>query len=247
MRTPHGLFSCVLAAMLLAASTVTTLALPTDSSSLDQTPDARPPTTLPRNNNIATRDDDAVPGNVTTLRTRNNNNDGSFWMAPLASADDDISGYISQRDPNLVHVIPRWGYGPGTAPDPSDPEKVYCQDFAEIKDETSDKSPLISDCQAIIDNISPPDHPGDWKFMIGQTRELVSKGSCVVAVSSSSGLRGSWMHVGNMDVIAVLEELKALRDGVKKDKDKMGGKTSARCKITIINKPGPAEFSVYHT
>lgn len=257
MRTPYGFVSCV-AAILAAASGVTSLVLPTDgssmSSSLYQAPHAiAKPTTLPVPRNIiATRDDndddDVVSGGNTTLHNMNDGN--SFWMAPLADDDDDelplpIPAPASNQPNNdtSLHIVPR--YGPGASPGKNDPKKVYCADFKEITDETSDKSPLIADCLGIIPNIAPPEHGAHWKFMIGRTRSIVKNKSCVLAVSANHiGQKGSWMNVGNMDVISVIEELAAMREG---KGNKMGGKTTAQCKIVVTAMPGEVEFSVFHT
>ncbi|KAK1775117.1 putative necrosis-inducing factor-domain-containing protein [Copromyces sp. CBS 386.78] len=238
MRTPYGFVSFV--AAILAASTVTSLVVPTDvDSSLAQAPDAiARPTTLPIRN-IATRDDVVVSGiDNTTLH-----NDGSFWMAPLADDDDDDDDEIPADQPDM-DLVPR--YGPGAPPDRNDPHKVYCKDFKAITDETSDASPWIEDCLGIIPNIQPPKHAARWRFMIGSTRKIVSHKSCVLAVSANNiGQRGSWMNVGNVDVIAVIEELAMMREA--KGGKKMGGKTTAQCTIVVTAMPGETEFSIFHT
>ncbi|KAK3342223.1 hypothetical protein B0H65DRAFT_214348 [Neurospora tetraspora] len=233
MRTPYQFVSCV--AAILAASTVTSLVLPTDGSSLDKAPDGRP-TTLPRN--IATRDD-AVSDNTTL------HNDPFFYMASVDDDDDEI--------PDQTDLVPRWG--PGSPPDKDDPAKVYCKDFEAITDETSEDSPLIDDCLSIIPNIQPPEHAADWRFMVGQTRVLVSYKTCVLAVSANDGVaKGQWIQVGNVDVIAVIQELASIR-GKKTNNpslvpgrgEKMGGKTSGKCMMRVLKKPSKTEFSIYHT
>ncbi|KAK3946514.1 putative necrosis-inducing factor-domain-containing protein [Pseudoneurospora amorphoporcata] len=239
MRTPYGFVSFV-AAILAACSTVTSLVVPTDDSSLAQAPesDARPSTLPIRNIHVATRDD-VVSGNTTLLH-----NDGSFWMAPLADDDDDDEFEIPAADQPDLDLVSR--YGPGAPPDKHDPHKVYCKDFKAITDETSDASPWIEDCLGIIPNIQPPEHGAHWKFMIGSTRKIVSHKSCVLAVSANHiGQRGSWMNVGNMDVIAVIDELAMMREG--KGGKKMGGKTTAKCTIVVTAMPGETEFSIFHT
>ncbi|KAK3402414.1 hypothetical protein B0T20DRAFT_339928, partial [Sordaria brevicollis] len=164
------------------------------------------------------------------------NQDPLFWMAPISPSSDDSS-------PSSPNLTPRWGQG--LPPDSSSPSKVWCNDFSTILDETSSSSPFISDCLRIIPNIAPPEHSAEWKFIIGSTREIVSYGSCVVAVSANddSMHKGSWARVGNEDVIGVLEELAGMR-GMR---EKMGGKTKGRCMMTVLKKPTMVEFSVYHT
>ena len=176
----------------------------------------------------------------------------SFYSSPFDPADDPSS--VSDELPSIYsRNVTLWDRDAGTAPPKNEPSKVYCKDFHDFRDDTSDASPLLSDCMAIIPNIAAPEHSGTWKFMIGRHRKILWGGdTCVFAVQApNASPKGSWIKVGNSDVVQALDIMRKMRKkslGRKlEDGDKLGGVVETTCKVTVIHKEVPVEFQVYHT
>lgn len=83
-------------------------------------------------------------------------------------------------------------------------EPHYC-DTVTFTNETSDASPLVSDCQHIIANIQGTS--GEWfpENVDGKTNTIASYGSCYFDVQSNSPGNGAVnYHVGAQDIIDII-------------------------------------------
>ncbi|KAK3990823.1 putative necrosis-inducing factor-domain-containing protein [Cladorrhinum sp. PSN332] len=120
----------------------------------------------------------------------------------------------------------------------------YCWTSYNITDETSDASPLVSDCQNLMSNIAGG---GDWSFISATQRTLAKKDSCAFGVETENIYAGVWVRIGNEDIVQAMQGL--IQAGLKKGaEEKVGGKGWTVCpEKTNTLGPVGVRWGVYHT
>ncbi|KAI0182679.1 chitinase [Xylaria flabelliformis] len=161
--------------------------------------------------------DKLVQGAINTYEANNNKNGGSppdigsiDSMNAFLMADITIAGYVRLPvcSAKLAHF--NWDLALADSSILKDPTypcmpakgEDYCGDST-FEDQTSDASPLVSDCLQIAANIAVE---GDWTTLTTQgQRQLLTSGSCQFGVERSGSLNGNANFiVGNRDVIDVI-------------------------------------------
>lgn len=115
--------------------------------------------------------------------------------------------------------------------------KDYCGDSS-FEDQTSEASPLASDCLTIIRNIQGTD--GSWNTFIEQQRTIVTFGSCKLGVTGKGRKGNSNFDVGAQDVVDLI------RESIKKfarDDGRVGAKGKMQCNGNI--KKQDVEWGLY--
>ncbi|KAK4166270.1 putative necrosis-inducing factor-domain-containing protein [Cladorrhinum sp. PSN259] len=77
-------------------------------------------------------------------------------------------------------------------------QNKYCWTSYNTTDETSDASPLITDCLRLVENIS---EGGEWSFVSVTQRTLARKETCAFGVETEGVFNGVWVRMGNGDLI----------------------------------------------
>lgn len=107
------------------------------------------------------------------------------------------------------------------------------------EDQASNGSPLAADCLKIASNIAGG---GSWTILSGHQHQLVQYGTCAFGVRYNQPTTPDVMHIGNQDIINLINE------SVEKFQwyDKVGTKGSMMCKVNM-NGRQYVEWGLYHT
>ncbi|KAI0467015.1 hypothetical protein F4859DRAFT_518632 [Xylaria cf. heliscus] len=186
--------------------------------------------------------DQLVEGAVNTYQANSNKNGGSppdigntKSISELIDGHITTAGYVRLPVCSAKLAHHNWNLAQGDDSILKDPTypcmppkgNNYCGDST-FEDQTSDASPLVSDCLVITQNIAID---GDWTTLtIGGQRELVQHQTCMLGVERSGSLNGnSEFYVGNQDVIDIINTAVSLYGG----SGRVGAKGTMNCQGNI--------------
>ncbi|KAF2160117.1 glycoside hydrolase family 18 protein [Zasmidium cellare ATCC 36951] len=164
--------------------------------------------------------EDLILGSINSFVANGNQNgapvadpSNSQTLSDLMNADITTPGYV--RLPVCSGATAMTAYTTPNRVDKSDPN-YPCVALQGIRDcnpetvgmenETSDASPLITDCQDMINNIAGTS--GEWTTPLDSVRQLTSAGTCAFSVQErnvDSDGNGSY-KVGSQDIVDIVNE-----------------------------------------
>lgn len=198
--------------------------------------------------------EDLILGSLNTWAQNGMQNGGktadpsnSGTLSDLENMDIQTPGYV--RLPVCTAATAKAAWSNPSRVDKTDPN-YPCVPLQGITDcdsyrytgATSDASPLISDCQDIINNIQGTD--GEWTTTLSRTRQLVSAGTCALSVEEDTGDdngNGSY-KVGAQDIITLISNSIKMYGS----NGKVGASGTFECNGNIKKQPH-LKWYLYHT
>ncbi|KAK0634551.1 putative necrosis-inducing factor-domain-containing protein [Bombardia bombarda] len=114
-----------------------------------------------------------------------------------------------------------------------------CSASLDLLDQTSNTSPLASDCLVIASNIK---NGGEWKFESGSHHQLVQFGTCAFGVETPGTPWGHELRIGNKDIIdAISESVTQFATG-----GKLNSLGYMYCYARALALPNRVKWGIYH-